>query len=146
MMSCKQSLQPEQSLDRVSEDLKALNHDYASALMNGETEECLSMMTPDFVNYISFQSTQRLKEVEKMIFDLTAKNTIEHVEFDRTELFVHGNMAYEFGILTQDITPKSSGKKRTSKARYISVFKRHEGVWKYHRWMPQPETPSGQTK
>ena len=146
MVTCQQNPQTGKAYEKVAEELQSLNDEYAAAWMNGEVEKCLSMMTPDYVNYLSYHNTQNRQAVEDMFFNMAETNTIANARFDRKELFVHDNMAYEFGYLTQDITPNSGGETQTSRSRYITVFKKHEGEWMFHRWMPQPETAPAQSK
>lgn len=123
----------------VAEIIQTFNDEYANAWMNGEVEKCLSMMTPDYVNYLTYDNTQNRKKVEDMFYNMAKANSIANASFDRIEIFIHEDMAYEFGYLTQDITPKNGGETTTSRSRYITVFKKINDKWLFHRWMPQPE-------
>lgn len=140
--SCQQTEKTKSTVQTDEEGaqiLQTLNDEYAEAWENGETEKCLSMMTPDYVNYLTYGNTQNRKAVEEMFYAIAQNNKLSNVKFTRTELFIHEDMAYEFGYLTQDITPNDTGETRTAKNRHISVFKKVDGKWLYHRWMPQPE-------
>lgn len=136
--SCQQADKSnKQSEEDVAEILESLNDEYAKALEAGDPEKCLDMMTPDYVNYLTYDNTQDRKVVEEMFYAIAKNNKLSNVKFTRTELFIHDGMAYEFGYLTQDITPNDTGETRTAKNRHISVFKKVDGKWKFHRWMPQ---------
>ena len=129
-----------QSEAEIAQVIQKLNDDYAKAWEAGEPEKCLDMMTPDYVNYLTYDNTQNRKAVEEMFYAIAENNKLSNVKFTRTELFIHDNMAYEFGYLTQDITPNDTRETRTAKNRHISVFKKINGKWMYHRWMPQYKT------
>ena len=141
LVACQQNPQNGPAYEKVAEELQVLNDEYCTAWMNGEMEECLSMMTPDYVNYL-VNNTQNHQEVETMFHNIADNMTTTNAIFKRDELFVHDDMAYEFGYFIRDITPKSSGKTRNVRDRYITVFKKQDGNWKFHRWMPQPDPPA----
>ncbi len=141
LVACQQNPQSGPAYEKVAEELQVLNDEYCTAWMNGEMDECLSMMTPDFVNYL-VNNTQNRQQVENMFHNIAENMTTTNAIFKRDELFVHDDMAYEFGYFIRDITPKSSGETRSVRDRYITVFKRQDGQWKFHRWMPQPDPPA----
>ena len=141
LAACQQNQQSGQAYDKAAEEIQILNDAYCTAWMNGEVEECLSMMTPDYVNYL-VNNTQNRLEVEDMFNSITENTITTDAIFKRDELFVHDEMAYEFGYFIRNIAPKSGGKTRSAKDRYITVFKKQDGQWKFHRWMPQPDPPA----
>ena len=142
VISCQQTDRAKlttQSDEEIAQIIQKINDDYARAWEEGEPEKCLAMMTSDYVNYLTYDNTQNRRAVEEMFYAIAENNKLSNVKFTRTELFIHENMAYEFGYLTQDITPNDTGETRTARNRHISVFKKVDGKWLYHRWMPQPE-------
>ena len=141
LVACQQNPQSGQAYNKAAEELQALNEDYWTAWMNGDTEACLSMLTPDFVNYL-VDNTQNRQETEDLFTWFAENITTTNAISKRDELFVHDDMAYEFGYFLRDITPKRTGKTRSIRDRYITVFKKQDGQWKFHRWMPQPDPPA----
>lgn len=142
LFSCHHEKQPSNTLqneEEVSELLLTLNDQYAEALESSKADQCLSMMTPDYINYLTYHDTQNRQAVDVMFHQIAQNMKLENVKFTRTEIFIHDDMAYEFGYFTQDITPKNGGEIQTSRARYITVFKKINDKWLFHRWMPQPE-------
>ncbi len=128
-----------QNEGEVSEILLTLNNQFSEALENGDADQCLSMMTPDYINYLTYADTQDRQAVDIMFHQIAQNNQLKNVKFTRIEIFIHDDMAYEFGYFTQDILPRNEDKAWTSRARYVTVFKKINDKWYFHRWMPQPE-------
>jgi ketosteroid isomerase-like protein len=141
LLACSQNPQSGQAYEKAAEELQVLNNEYCVAWMDGDMETCLSMMTTDFVNYL-VDNTQNREQVEDMFHNIPENMTTANAAFKRDELFVHDDMAYEFGYFIRDITPKRTGESRKVRDRYITVFKKQDGEWKFHRWMPQPDLPA----
>jgi len=140
--NCKQAKQETivvQTDEEVAQILQTYYDEFFDAWENGNPEKCLSMMTPDYVNYLNYGTTQNFQEVKDMFLNMSENNTIRNVKYKKIELFVHVDMAYEFGYFEQDIIPNNEGDTINAKSRTISVFKKHDGNWKLHRWMPQPK-------
>jgi ketosteroid isomerase-like protein len=74
-----------------------------------------------------------------MIAGLYSSNTVAIINQNTTEVFVHGEMAYEFGTQELRIQPRDA-ELVTTKFCYVSVFKMQaDGSWKWHHWFGQPE-------
>ena len=123
----------------VARELAEAWDGYLGAWKNGDAETCLSYMTrEDYINMPSYDATQDFQETREMFLSLFESTEIESADFEQGEVFVHEDMAYEFGKLHQVWINKSTGDTTSAHNRCISVWKKMEGdSWKLHRWMAQ---------
>ena len=104
----------------------------------GDTTAMAAEYTEDAINMPSLNATQRGRaEIEAFFASFVAPNKFKIVSQITEEVFVHDNMAYEFGtneFLIQNQNPPM----KPVKTRYISVYKQQpDGTWKQHRWLGQ---------
>ncbi len=123
----------------VAQEIALVWQDFIDLWEKGDVNGCLKFMTNDYINMPSFESTQDFQETKEMFMNLAENNTVDVIDYKQIEVFVHDNMAYEFGILKQNITPHGE-ESFNSIARFVTVFQKQEdGSWKFHRWMAQPQ-------
>ena len=78
--SCQQNPQSGQAYDKAAKELQELNEQYCTYWMNGDMEACLSMMTPNYVNYL-VNNTQNRVETEKMFHNIPGNMTTANAVF-----------------------------------------------------------------
>lgn len=125
--------------EEISNELVKIWDDYLVAWKSGDLETCLYYLTSeDYLNMPSIDATQDYQETKEMFQNVFENNIIESANYKQTEVFVHAEMAYEFGMLDQVWISKLSGDTMQSITRCISVWKKMEDEsWKLHRWMAQ---------
>jgi len=125
--------------EEVSSELANLWAEYLVAWKAGDAEKCLSFMTAeDYVNMPSYDATQNFQETREMFINVFENNIIESADYKQIEVFVHEDMAYEFGLLYQVWIGKASGDTAQLHNRCISVWKKtDDGAWKLQRWLAQ---------
>ena len=125
---------------KVADELQMLWADYIKVSNKGDADQLVSFFTADYVNMPHFGSTQNgREETIGFLKDFAEKENPSIFNYERTELFVHNTMAYEFGILEMSKIP-SCGDQVIFKQRCLTVFKKDsDGKWRFHRWMGQPE-------
>lgn len=130
---------PEIDKEEVASELAEAWDGYLVAWKNGDAEACLSYMTQDdYLNMPSYDATQDFQETREMFQSFFENIKIESASFEQGEVFVHEDMAYEFGKLHQVWIDVSTGDTTSVHNRCISVWKKTEDdSWKLHRWMAQ---------
>lgn len=125
--------------EEISNELAKIWDDYLVAWKSGDKETCMNYLTSeDYLNLPSVDATQDYQETEEMFQNVFENNIIESANYKQTEVFVHADMAYEFGKLDQVWISKVSGDTMQFFNRCISVWKKMEDEsWKLHRWMAQ---------
>lgn len=131
-------------LDQVQQEATAREaiaqtwQQYIELWEQGDALACAMFFTEDAINMPSINATQNGRaEVETFFTDILSSLTIKVLYQTTDEIFVHADIAYEFGTLEQELTP-SEGDSRIQRFRYVSVFKRQlNGGWKFHRWLAQ---------
>ena len=122
----------------VAEEIAQLWKDYIELANKGDVESLRSFFDDEHINMPSYEFTQYGgAETYEMIADFLKNNSNEISDYQQIEVFVHGDMAYEFATIEQitiqpdqDIIPYDQ--------RCISVFKKQEdGSWKFYLWMAQ---------
>ncbi len=129
---------PKLNEDVVIENLAVILEDFFEAWQSGDAEKCVSYLTTDYINMPSLDATTDFQATQEMFQDALAKNIIEDLEYKQIEIFVHSNMAYEFGWLDQTWINNESNDTIDTHTRCITVWKKlDDGTWKLHRWMAQ---------
>ena len=141
LMNCQQEKKQNENSKtdaEVAEEIVQVWADYIEYANNDNLDACMSMMTDDYINMASYNSTQYgIEETKEFTASWLENNTSEIVDYQQIELFVHDDMVYEFCMLEQKITPDGQ-ETIIAKSRCLSVFKKQEdGSWKFHRWMVQ---------
>jgi ketosteroid isomerase-like protein len=133
----KQAVSPKSDAE-VAQELAQTWGNYIEISNNGDIDSMMTFFTEDFINWPSYNSTQTgLGELKTMFKSYFENNTSEITDYQQSEVFVHGDMAYEFAKLEQNVTPNGN-EMIVVKQRCISVFhKQNDGRWKFYRWMGQ---------
>ena len=139
LTTCQQSQEEKtQTTDaEVAKQIESLWKNYLDMWNSGNIDGCITFFTKDVINMPSYNSTQNNpEEIYAMFKEFTSDATVK-ISYKPEELFVHDTMAYEFGILEQDITP--TGKETVyQNLRCITVYKEQDdGSWKFFRWLAQ---------
>ena len=112
--------------------------DFILAFKNGDIDKVMSYVTDDYINMPSFDMTQNNEESKAMFQGMMDNNFIQWNTYKQTEIFVHPDMAYQFGLINMVLIIKTSGDTVINNNRSISVWKKMEDEsWKLHRWMAQ---------
>ena len=141
--ACKETESPADQAQQhaaVVESIKETWRDFNELLKQGDAAACAAFFTEDGINMPSYNSTQNGRaEIEAMLANFLSSTTVEDISQTTTEVFVHGNTAYEFGSLEQKLR-RQDAEPVIIKLRYLSVFKQQpDGSWKWHRWFEQPD-------
>jgi ketosteroid isomerase-like protein len=126
-----------QSKEEVAREIAGIYEEMAEGTLNWEDEKARSMWTEDGINMPVYGLTQNREELIEFCRDIALKNKWEILDYKPLELFVHGDMAYEFSLFEHNTTPRDGSETVNTKMRCISVYKLENGRWKLHRWMPQ---------
>jgi ketosteroid isomerase-like protein len=127
-----------QSKEEVAREIAKIYEEMAKSMLNWDDNN--DLWTEDGINMPLYGITQNIKEMMDFLKDIALNNRWEMVDYKPLELFVHDDMAYEFSLFEHNMTPKAGGETVNTKMRCISVYKREDGKWKLHRWMPQYKT------
>ena len=127
-----------QDIARVRHDIEKTWKQFIDKWEQGSAVAAAAFFTEDGINVPSLDSTQRGRdEISAYFTNIFLTSNIEVVSQKVNEVFVHENMAYEFGTIEQIVKPHNA-EAVNIKHRYVSVFKKQEdGSWKFHRWMGQ---------
>lgn len=126
-----------QSKEEVAKEIGKIYEAMFEAAQKPNDEKAPSIWTEDGINMPIYGVTQNIHEMMMFIQDITENKRWEFVEYKPLELFVHDDMAYEFSLLEHNLHPNDGSETVNTKMRCISVYKRDNGKWKLHRWMPQ---------
>ncbi len=126
-----------QSNEEVARELSIIWKVMSETAKNWDSKIAASLWTEDGINMPVYGINQTRQEMMVFIKDIVDNNKWEFVEFKPLELFVHDDMAYEFSLVEHNMIPNDGGKTVNTKMRCITVYKKEEGTWKIHRWMPQ---------
>ena len=133
----KKETQPVQSKEEVAEELLNIWDEMPITAEVWDSKIAASLWTDDGINMPVYGVNQDREEMLAFIKDIVDNNKWDFVEFKPLELFVHDAMAYEFSLLEHNMTPYDGDETVNTKMRCITVYKKEEGTWKLHRWMPQ---------
>ena len=111
---------------------------YFNAWQNKDLEYCLSFLDDDFINMFSLgmnQTKEECREDWKRIFDTYS---IEGVEFNRTELIVDKDYAFETGLFKQKWITNDKQDTISFDMRGLTIYKKQKDEsWKMFRLMGQ---------
>lgn len=123
--------------EEISNEILQNWNDFISAFDSEDIEKAMSYFTNDYINMPSYNMTQDYQATKNMFQNMVDNSTIES-EYKQTEIFVHPDMAYQFGLIHMVLISKSTGDTAINDNRSISVWKKmDDGSWKLHRWMAQ---------
>ncbi len=101
----------------------------------GDAAGCASLWTEDGINRPASDSRQRgREEFQALMESFLGDWEWELVERRTEEVLVSGELATEFGLLTDRLVSATDTVNRHMQ--YVSVFKRQsDDSWLFHRWM-----------
>jgi ketosteroid isomerase-like protein len=126
-----------QSKEEVAREIAGIYEMMAEGTPNWEDEKARSLWTEDGINMPVYGMTQNREELIEFCREIALNNKWEILDYKPLELSVHGDTAYEFSLFEHNTTPNEGGETVNTRMRCISVYKREDGKWKLHRWMPQ---------
>jgi len=133
----KDEIKQVQSKEEVARELLKIWDVMSMTAESWDLKIAASLWTDDGINMPVYGINQNREEMLAFIKNIVDNNKWEFVEFKPLELFVENNMAFEFSLLEHNMIPNDGGKTVNTKMRCISVYKKEDGDWKIHRWMPQ---------
>ena len=129
LMNCQQENKRNESLQtdaKVAEEIAQIWAEYIQFANNNDLDACMSMMTEDYINMAAYNSTQYgIEETKEFLTAWLENNTSEIINYEQIELFVHDDMAYEFCLLEQKITPHGQ-ESVIAKSRCLAVYEKQE--------------------
>lgn len=126
-----------QSKEEITKEIAEIYEKMKKDAVSWDEEEASSIWTDDGKNLPFYGIAQNKREMLRFFKDISLNNKWEIVDHTPLELFIHDDMVYEFSLFEHNTTPKEGGKTVNTKMRCITVYKRINGTWKIHRWMPQ---------
>ena len=141
LISCKDetnSVDKAQHEEAVRKAIKQTWSQFIEKWEQGDATAMAALYTEDAINMPSLKSTQRGRvEIEAFFASFVAPNKFKIVSQITEEVFVHDNMAYEFGT-NEVVNLSNNPPMKPVKTRYLAVFKQQsDGTWKVHRWLGQ---------
>ena len=126
-----------QTKNEVAREIAGIYQEMKEGVLNWDDEKARSMWSKDGINMPAYGLTQNREELIEFCRAIALNNKWEILDYKPLELFVHGDMAYEFSLFEHNTIPNEGGETVNTKMRCISVYKKEDGQWKLHRWMPQ---------
>jgi len=139
LITCKQEAkqtEPQKTGAEVALELQQVWKDYIEASNSENIDKAMTFFTEDYVN-MPIGMTQNKEEVREMLTSYLENTEGAITDYKQLEVFYHGDMAYEFSTLKQEMTPPGGEMVKVNQ-RCITVFKKDDaGNWKFFRWMDQ---------
>ena len=124
--------------EEISSQINRNWDDFILAFNNGDIDKAMSFVADDYINMPSYDLTQNYEETKAMFQGMVDNNFLQWNSYTQTEIFVHPDMAYQFGLIDMVLISKSSGDTVVNKNRSITVWKlMDDGSWKFYRWLGQ---------
>jgi ketosteroid isomerase-like protein len=124
--------------EEISSQINRNWDDFILAFNNGDIDKAMSFVADDYINMPSYDLTQNYEETKAMFQGMVDNNFLQWNSYTQTEIFVHPDMAYQFGLIDMVLISKSSGDTVINKNRSITVWKlMDDGSWKFYRWLGQ---------
>ena len=141
LTSCKNesnSVDKAQHEEAVRKAIKQTWNQFFENWEQGDATAMADLCTEDGINWSVDSGVQRGRaEIEAFLASFVAPNKFKIVSQITEEVFVHDNMAYEFGT-NEFIIQNQNPPMKPVKTRYVTVFKQQpDGSWKFHRWLGQ---------
>jgi len=138
--ACQQNPPPAESAinnQEVAQEIANVWKDYINKANSGDIKSLRAFFEDDHVNMPEYKFTQYGgDQTFEMIADFLSQFDNKITDYKQIEVFVHGNMAYEFAQLEQ-IAVSTDQDTIVSKQRCLSVFKKDNESWKFYRWINQ---------
>lgn len=133
-------IQPEVGIAAMRDGIASTWAAFETAWQAGDLETVVSFYTADAENMPSFGEVQSGRaEIEASFTPLFDNGAFQITSRETIEVGGQGTAAYEIGVLEQTYTP-TGGIPSPQRMRYLSVFHLEpDGVWRFHRWIAQPE-------
>jgi ketosteroid isomerase-like protein len=124
--------------EEISSQINRNWDDFILAFNNGDIDKAMSLVADDYINMPSYDLTQDFEETKAMFQGIVDNNFAQWNSYTQTEIFVHPDMAYQFGLIDMVLISKTSGDTVVNKNRSITVWKlMDDGSWKFYRWLGQ---------
>jgi ketosteroid isomerase-like protein len=124
--------------EEISDEILKNWNDFILAFNSGDIEKTMSYFTDDYINMPSFEVTQNYEETKDMFQGMINNFSVETNTYKQTEIFVHPDMAYQFGNINMVLISRTTGDTVINRNRSVSVWKKTEdGSWKLYRWIGQ---------
>ena len=124
--------------EEISSQINRNWDDFILAFNNGDIDKAMSFVADDYINMPSYDLTQNYEETKAMFQGMVDNNFLQWNSYTQTEIFVHPDMAYQFGLIDMVLISKTSGDTVVNKNRSITVWKlMDDGSWKFYRWLGQ---------
>ena len=124
--------------EEISGQINKTWDDFILAFNNGDIDKAMSLVSDDYINMPSYDLTQNYDETKAMFQGMIDNNFVQWNSYTQTEIFVHPDMAYQFGLIDMVLINKTSGDTVINNNRSITVWKKmDDGSWKFYRWLGQ---------
>jgi ketosteroid isomerase-like protein len=141
LVGCNQgTTDPAETLDKeaIARQLEENWNEFMVAFMQGDIDRAMSFLTEDYINMPAAKWTQDYEGSKELFLGMMDNNYIPTNTYTQGEVFVHPDMAYEFGEIYMVLVSKTSGDTIINNPRTLTVWKKmDDGSWKLHRWMGQ---------
>ena len=141
LLGCNQgTTDPDDTIDKdeIARQLEDNWNEFLVAFTGGDIDKVMSYVTEDYINMPAASWTQDYQGSKELFLGMMNDNFIETNTYKQGEVFVHPDMAYEFGEIYMVLVSKTSGDTVINNPRCLTVWKKmDDGSWKLHRWMGQ---------
>lgn len=123
---------------KADSEIDKLYHAWGEAFQSKNVDAILSLLTPDYVLWpAGAPAMSRDSLVPRLVATLSSYDITP--SFEREELLVAGDFAFERGWDIQRICPSSGGEVKTQRQRVFLVLQRGtDGRWRFARGMSHP--------
>lgn len=125
--------------EAIIKEITLVGDGFFEAWKYGDAAIIVSYLSRDFVNMPTIDITEDDFEAHKeSTFDITESFTVKEIEYERIEIFIHADMAYEIGWLRDVLVDKESDEIMEGYSRILMVWKKvDDETWKLYRWLAQ---------
>jgi ketosteroid isomerase-like protein len=141
LLGCnQQTTAPADTLNKeeIARQLEENWNGFIVAFNQKDIDKVMSFLTEDYINMPAANWTQDYEGSKELFLSMMNDNIIETNTYEQGEVFVHPDMAYEFGEIYMVLVSKTTGDTVINNPRTLTVWKKmDDGSWKLHRWMGQ---------
>ncbi len=119
-----------QQRSTARQEIERVNAQYMEAFNRGDAAGAAAVYTNDGVILPPGRDLIRGREGIQQFWQAAMQMGIRRVVLDTIDLHTDGDMAYEIGRATLTIQPEG-GQTATDTAKYVVVWKRDTGEWKW---------------
>ncbi len=130
-------------MDTDLEYVRSVVEQEVTAVVNGDTDACLGILSDDALFMPPDEATKHGDELRQWLRDFLEQCAIEVLHYEDEEFILSGDLAFHRFTIDWTVTPKADGKAVSSQLKGMHVLQRQsDGSWKLAReiWNANPLT------